>query len=171
MYRLLTGKFAFPGMTKMDRMVRRIQDRHVPITDVRQRPARAPGRGHRPFARLRPEDRFSSAAEVAEELEILLPVSDRRKRARGQAGKPPASEPPPHLAAEPETPLDWSLIESALQSKRDRARVTAPSTSGSSPGFSPAAPDPEAHRLSSQEPRGRRQSSRAGACSRNIARK
>ena len=29
---------------------------------------------------LRPEDRFSSAAEVAEELEMLLPVADRRKR-------------------------------------------------------------------------------------------
>jgi eukaryotic-like serine/threonine-protein kinase len=129
MYRLLTGEFAFPGMTKMDRMVKRIQDRHVPITDVRKDlPVPLVAVIDRLLS-LRPEDRFSSAAEVAEELEMLLPVADRRKRVtRTCPGSQQLRTPVSLSLPEPETPLDWSLIESALQSKRDRARETALST-------------------------------------------
>ncbi len=141
MYRLLTGKFAFPGMTKMDRMVKRMQDRHVPITDVRKDlPVPLVKVIDRLLSR-RPEDRFSSAAELAEELEMLLPVANRRERrsrtsSDSQQHRAPASSSLP----EPETPLDWSLIEAALQSKRDRARETANSTRRAVPDSSRPTP-------------------------------
>ena len=122
MYRLLTGRFAFPGMTKMDRMVKRIQQRHVPITDVRKD---LPVPLVAVIDRLlspRPEDRFSSAAEVAEELEMLLPVADRPKRVtRASPGSQQLRTSTSSALSEPEAPLDWSVIESALQSKQDRA--------------------------------------------------
>ena len=129
MYRLLTGRFAFPGMTKMDRMVKRIQERHVPITDVRKD---LPVPLVAVIDRLlspRPEDRFSSAAEVAEELEMLLPVTDRPKRVtRASPGSQQLRTSASSALSEPEAPLDWSVIESALQSKQDRARETALTT-------------------------------------------
>jgi serine/threonine protein kinase len=129
MYRLLTGRFAFPGMTKMDRMVKRIQERHVPITDVRKD---LPVPLVAVIDRLlspRPEDRFSSAAEVAEELEMLLPVADRPKRVtRASPGSQQLRTSTSSALSEPEAPLDWSVIESALQSKQDRARETALTT-------------------------------------------
>jgi serine/threonine protein kinase len=129
MYRLLTGRFAFPGMTKMDRMVKRIQERHVPITDVRKD---LPVPLVAVIDRLlspRPEDRFSSAAEVAEELEMLLPVADRPKRVtRASPGSQQLRTSTSSALSEPEAPLDWSVIESALQSKQDRARETALAT-------------------------------------------
>ena len=146
MYRLLTGEFAFPGMTKMDRMVKRIQDRHVPITDVRKD---LPVPLVAVIDRLlspRPEDRFSSAAEVAEELEMLLPAADRRKRVtRTSPGSQQLRTSTSSSLPEPETPLDWSLIESALQSKRDRARETAHSTRRAAPD----SPRPTSTRLDS----------------------
>jgi len=135
MYRLLTGRFAFPGMTKMDRMVKRIQDRHVPITDVRKDlPVPLVAVIDRLLSH-RPEDRFSSAAEVAEELEMLLSFADRHKLVARPSGgsqqlRAPASS---SSLSDPEAPLDWSLIESALQSKRDRARETAHSTKRAAP--------------------------------------
>ena len=135
MYRLLTGKFAFPGVTKMDRMLKRMQERHVPITDVRKDlPVPLVAVIDRLLS-LRPEDRFSSAAEVAEELEMLLPVADRRKRAtRTSPGSQRLRTSTASALSEPEAPLDWSLIESALQSKRDRARETALSTTSAAHG-------------------------------------
>ena len=122
MYRLLTEKFAFPGVTKMDRMLKRMHERHVPITDVRKDlPVPLVAVIDRLLS-LRPEDRFSSAAEVAEELEMLLPVADRRKRVtRASPGSQQLRTSTASALSEPEAPLDWSLIESALQSKRDRA--------------------------------------------------
>lgn len=137
MYRLLTGTFAFPGMTKMDRMVKRIQERHVPITDVRKElPVPLVAVIDRLLS-LRPEDRFSSAAEVAEELEMMLLVGDRRKRVtRASPGSQQLRTPTPSALSEPEAPLDWSLIESALHSKQDRTRETALSTRSAAPDSS-----------------------------------
>ncbi len=73
MYRLLTGTYAFPGLTREDRLAKRIRDGHVPITEVRAdlsyRLAAIVDR----LLALRPDDRFGSAAEVAEALEALIP--------------------------------------------------------------------------------------------------
>ena len=72
-YRLLTGTYAFPGVTREDRLIKRIRERPVPITDIR------PGLPYRLVAivdrllAVRPDDRFGSAAEAAEALEALIP--------------------------------------------------------------------------------------------------
>ena len=123
MYRLLTGAYAFPGVTREDRLIKRIRERHVPITDVR------PGLSYRLVAivdRLLaglPDDRFGSAAEVAEALEALMPPAGRSERGTSAnlgTKKPGAGV--ASLPAEPEAPLDWSLIESALRPTGPGAR-------------------------------------------------
>ena len=66
-------------------------------------------------SRLRPDDRFGSAVEVAEALEgMIRPVvsTDRGARTKAGGGKSPSvvSPAPP----EPEAPpVDWSRIESS----------------------------------------------------------
>lgn len=153
MYRLLTGKFAFPGMTKMDRLVKRIEERHVPITDVRKD---LPVPLVAVIDRLlspRPEDRFSSAAEVAEELELMLSVANRPGRgARASPGSNQPRTPSSSSLPEPEAPLDWSLIESALHSKRDRSRETTPSIRSAAAGSSrPTTTRLDSHRRGLEE--------------------
>jgi serine/threonine protein kinase len=123
MYRLLTASYAFPGLTREDRLVKRIRGPHVPITEVR------PWLSDRLVAivdrllALRPEDRFGSATEVAEALEALIPAAGpsdlgtsakpRTKRAAAAAASVPA---------EPEALLDWTRIESALRPTRQSGR-------------------------------------------------
>jgi eukaryotic-like serine/threonine-protein kinase len=116
MYRLLTGAYAFPGLTREDRLIKRIREQHVPITHV------LPGLSYRLVAivdRLlagRPEDRFGSAAETAEALEALLPASSRPDRGKGaKSGIKWAGAAASSVPVEPDAPLDWSLIESALR--------------------------------------------------------
>jgi len=115
MYRLLTGTYAFPGVTREDRLIKRIREHHVPIPDVR------PGLSNRLVAivdrllAVRPDNRFGSAAETAEALEALIPEAGRSER--GTSAKPATKRPGAGVASlppEPEVPLDWSLIESAL---------------------------------------------------------
>jgi serine/threonine protein kinase len=117
MYRLLTGAYAFPGVTREDRLARRIRDSHVPITEVRADISyRLTAIVDRLLA-LRPGDRFGSAAEVAESLEALIPPPGGA--AREASGKHGAKKPGAaalNLPAEPEPEVvDWSMIESALR--------------------------------------------------------
>jgi serine/threonine protein kinase len=123
MYRLLTGAYAFPGLTHEDRLVKRIRQSHVPIADVR------PGLSPHLVAivdRLlanRPGDRFAMAEEAAEALEALIPAAGRSDR--GTSAKPESKGPDAGVAplpAEPEPPLDWSMIESALRPAAHRGR-------------------------------------------------
>jgi serine/threonine-protein kinase len=123
MYRLLTGTYAFPGETREDRLVKRLHEPHVPIADVRPG---VPDDLVRVVDRLlsaRPDARFGSAAEVVEALESLMPPSPRPDH-RGDTGtivqSAAAVIPPVH--AEPEPPLDLSLIESALGPNGREAR-------------------------------------------------
>ena len=123
MYRLLTGAYAFPGETKADRLVRRIHDGHVPISDVRpDLPIRLVAVLERLLAH-NPDDRFSSAVKAAETLEAMIHLRGGQNRgSRGKdAGKPPRPSPPSSLSGpEPEAPVDWSLVESELASKSGR---------------------------------------------------
>ena len=114
-YRLLTGTYAFPGVTREDRLIKRIRERPVPITDIR------PGLPYRLVAivdrllAVRPDDRFGSAAEAAEALEALIPGGGRSEH--GTTAKPGtkgSSAGVVPLPAEPDAPPDWSMIESAL---------------------------------------------------------
>jgi serine/threonine-protein kinase len=109
MYRLLTGRYAFPGETREDRLIKRVRGRHVPITDVRpDLPSGIVGIVDRLLA-IRPDDRIGSAAEAAEALESL----------KKQSAVPVATAPP-----EPEAPLDCSVIESALRPTGHQAHPT-----------------------------------------------
>jgi serine/threonine protein kinase len=115
MYRLLTGSYAFPGETREDRLVRRIDHRHVPITDVRPGLPEGLVRVVDRLLAYRPDDRFGSAAEVAEALDVLIPrsaPSDDQKGARPAEARPADEIGPVGSAPEP---LDWSLIESAIR--------------------------------------------------------
>jgi len=116
MYRLLTGTYAFPGVTREDRLVKRIRERHVPITDVRPDLSRRLVAIVDRLLAVRPDDRFGSADRAAEALEALVPPAGRSER--GTSAKPGTNGPAAGLAslpAEPESPLDWSVIESALR--------------------------------------------------------
>ena len=118
MYRLLTATYAFPGETREDRLIKRIRQSHVPITKVRpDLPDRLVSIVDRLLAR-RPADRFRSAAEVAEALEALITPDGRSERGPStkSATRATDADAPPR-PAEPEAPLDWSVIESALRPK------------------------------------------------------
>jgi serine/threonine protein kinase len=116
MYNLLTGAYAFPGGTREDRLVKRIHEPHVPITELR------PDLPHNlveivdRLLAIHPEDRFASAAQAAEALDTLIAPAGRSER--GQAVKPAANTAGAGTVsrpAEPEAPVDWSMIESALR--------------------------------------------------------
>ena len=85
MYRLLTGAYAFPGMTQMDRLVSRLQGPHVPISDVRKElPVPLIAVIDRLLA-LKPEDRFASAAggrRNARRIDSRVGASRSRKSRR-----------------------------------------------------------------------------------------
>ena len=146
MYRLLTGTYAFPGVTREVRLVKRIRERHVPITDVR------PGLSYRlveivdRLLASRPDDRFGSATDAAEALEALIPSDNRSERAPGV--KPRTKRPGAGVAsvpAEPEAPLDWSRIESALRPTGHGAREASRLVNNSEPK-PPSAKGLSAHR-------------------------
>jgi serine/threonine-protein kinase len=122
MYRLITGEYAFPGETAEDRLVKRIRKSPVPITDVRSGlPARLVEVVDRLLA-TRPDDRFGSAAEAAEALESLLaPRSKSARDATSNSQTISAGDGPELLSSEPEAPLDWEMIESALRPTGPRA--------------------------------------------------
>jgi serine/threonine protein kinase len=142
MYRLLTGAFAFPGATQIDRLASRLDRPHVPISQVRKElPVPLIAVVDRLLS-LKPEDRFGSAVEVVEALEGLLPVSERRAQARSMSSafspspRPAGASPP---ASEP--PIDWTMVETALGPKPKRTpehdlaptlRTHAPSSQASS---------------------------------------
>jgi serine/threonine-protein kinase len=123
MYLLLTGSFAFPGVTREDRLVKRIREPHVPMSDVRPGLPRGLVAIVDRLLAVRAEDRFGSSAEVADALEALLPPSARRDR--GTNAKPGTKSPDAgasSIPAEPEPALDWSVIESALRPDGRRPR-------------------------------------------------
>ncbi|MFO0890770.1 MAG: serine/threonine-protein kinase [Isosphaeraceae bacterium] len=143
MYRLLTGGFAFPGQTQMDRLVRRMQGPHVPITELRRGlPYRLVDTLDQLLA-LNPDDRFSDAVDVAEALESLLPASERpSQRTAQRIGVVPSSRRAPGTRSSvPEPPLDWSLVESALRPIRAASPEAEPPL-GQRARLSPQAPPP-----------------------------
>ncbi|WP_165226573.1 serine/threonine-protein kinase [Aquisphaera insulae] len=148
MYRLLTGKYAFPGATKMDRMLRRVSQPHVPITEIRPDLSLPLVRAIDRLLALRAEDRFESAGEVAEALESLLPKADRPSSRRALSSTIERRvKAPVAIHATPDDPLDWSRIESALRPDRKPASDPSPTPPPSSsprieerPAFRPDAP-------------------------------
>ncbi len=116
MFRLLTRSFAFPGTTKMDRLVRRLDGPHVPIDTLRRDLSyRLIDTLDRLLA-LSPNDRFVDTIEAAEALESLLPASERPSQKAGRLSIPAAARRPSadQKHFQREAPVDWSLVESAL---------------------------------------------------------
>ncbi len=139
MYRLLAGTYAFPGLTREDRLVKRIREEHVPIRDVRPDVPSVLARIVDRLLALRPEDRFGSAVATAEALEALIPSAGRS--GRGTGARPAASSPDAEVTSlhtEPEAPLDWSLIESALRPTPRRPREAPRLVDRDEPRPSPA---------------------------------
>ena len=101
MYRLLTGKYAFPGETREDRLIKRIREPHVPITDVRPELSDRLASIIDRMLAIRPADRFASAGEVAESLEALITTGFRSERVN--ANPPPAGL-GPGVASGPSSP-------------------------------------------------------------------
>ncbi len=134
MYRLLTGEYAFPGDTREHRLVKRIREGHVPIKDVRpDLPSRLAAMVDCLLS-LRPEDRFGSAAETVQALEALAAPAvgfDRTAGVRSEANTSANGE--SSGTDDPEPPLDWSMIESALRPKSQRGRDATHLVEKSSP--------------------------------------
>ena len=72
LYHLITGRQAFPGDTPIERLGRRINNRHVPITDLRpELPTSLVTVLDRLLAN-KPQDRYQTAGEAAEALQSLI---------------------------------------------------------------------------------------------------
>jgi serine/threonine-protein kinase len=118
LYFALAGVPPFPGPTKIDRLFKRVSERHVPITDVRPNlPYGLVSVLDRMLA-TNPDDRFNSAAELAEALEALITRPGRTSRGAPGKDRGPsvrATTVPPHPDPEPDPPpLNWALIETVI---------------------------------------------------------
>ena len=90
LYHLITGRQAFPGVTPIERLGRRINNRHVPITDLRpELPMSLVTVLDRLLAN-KPQDRYQTAGEAAEALQSLV--------------RPKKSAHPANLPAPPKKP-------------------------------------------------------------------
>src|SRR5258708_13994341 len=72
LYHLITGRQAFPGDTPIERLGRRINNKHVPIPDL---PPDLPSSLVTVLAKLlatKPQDRYQTAGEAAEALQNLV---------------------------------------------------------------------------------------------------
>jgi eukaryotic-like serine/threonine-protein kinase len=124
-YRLLSGTYPFSGQTEFERLLKRLDEVHIPLREVR--PGLPPGLIDVVDRLLAPapEDRYASAAETAEALEIWSPRKGRAKP-RGHADRSGSSA--SLSPAGPDLPpLNASLIEAALQPKEKPASSARPS--------------------------------------------
>ncbi|AMV39429.1 serine/threonine-protein kinase [Planctomyces sp. SH-PL62] len=120
MYHLMTGKLAFPGESPIDRLGRRINNRHVPITDHLPDFPAAAQRVLDKLMAFKPQDRFQDASEAAEALQSLI-----RPRSRKPApALAPAPSPPP-VAPRPPEPAEEAAV----------ARPPAPSPATRPPAY------------------------------------
>jgi serine/threonine-protein kinase len=101
MYHLITGRQAFPGDTPIERLGRRINNRHIPITDLRPDiPASLVAVLDKLLAN-KPQDRYQTAGEAAEALQGLV-KSKKAIAAAAEAKKAAAAAQPVH----PERPVE-----------------------------------------------------------------
>ena len=100
LYHLITGRQAFPGDTPIERLGRRINNRHVPITDLRpELPMSLVTVLDRLLAN-KPQDRYQTAGEAAEALQSLI----RPKKSANPANLPAPPKKPPVEPSGQESP-------------------------------------------------------------------
>ncbi len=127
MYYLIAGTYAFPGPQKIDRLIKRMHEPHVPLQKVRAGVPYPVLMVVDKLLALDPADRFATAADAAEALQSLTPSASRSGRAsRSPAGEKKTTETPaPSPQADPKT-LDWSRIETGLHAKEEPAPSAPP---------------------------------------------
>ena len=108
LYHLITGRQAFPGTTPIERLGRRINNKHVPITDHPAGPTRQfGGNVLDKLLANKPQDRYQNANEAAEALQALV----RPKKPPGTPAASAAVAPAKKAAAEP--PVEPKISEPA----------------------------------------------------------
>jgi serine/threonine protein kinase len=140
LYHLITGRQAFPGDSPIERLGRRINNRPVPITDLRPD---LPGSLVTVLDKLlatKPQDRYQTAGEAADALQALVrPKKQPGSPQAAPAVKKPAPEPapdtrPPEVAAPPPPPVvvtvqpaypSWFRPLAGLAEKRPTAALLA----------------------------------------------
>ena len=167
MYRLLTGAYAFPGVTREDRLVKRIRGGVMSRsrTSGRTSPYRLAAIVDRLLA-LRPDDRFGSAAEAAEALEALIPSAGRSER--GPARNRRRSRPGAGVTSAPDGARSAAgLVDDRIGTPSDRSRRAGKPRAwwtGTSRNRPPPRASPPIARTSKK-----RASNPVGRCTRNIA--
>jgi serine/threonine-protein kinase len=95
LYHLITGRQAFPGDTPIERLGRRINNKHVPITDLRpDLPSTLVNVLDKLLAN-KPQERFQTADEAAEALSALIRPKKHAPPAQSQPKPAPTPAPPP----------------------------------------------------------------------------
>jgi serine/threonine-protein kinase len=108
MYHMITGRQAFPGDSPIERLGRRINNRHVPITDLRpDLPASLVAVLDKLLA-TKPHDRYQTAGEAAQALQAL--VKSKKEIAAAAQAKKAAAEAPPPVPARPVEPLEPVVV-------------------------------------------------------------
>jgi serine/threonine protein kinase len=104
LYHLITGRQAFPGDTPIERLGRRINNRPVPITDLKpELPSTLVAVLDKLLAN-KPHDRYQTAGEAAEALQALVrPKKQVSVAVSAAPAKKPAHEAPPA----PSSPSDY----------------------------------------------------------------
>ena len=105
LYHLITGRQAFPGDTPIERLGRRINNRHVPITDVRPELPSSLVHVLDKLLANKPQDRYQTAGEAAEALQGLVrPKKSTNAQPATNLPKKPAADPHPQEARPPDIP-------------------------------------------------------------------
>ncbi len=99
LYHMMTGKQAFPGDSPIERLGRRINNRHVPITDLRPDLPSSLVTVLDKLLANKPLERFQTAGEAADALQALV-----RPRKPAPAPRKPDPEPAPPEPPQPPPP-------------------------------------------------------------------
>ena len=124
LYHLITGRQAFPGDTPIERLGRRINNKHVPITDLRPDLPSSLVNVLDKLLANKPHDRYQTAAEAAEAAQRPDPAEEAPRAApqgraragrRAEAGR--AAPPPVIVKVQPEYPGWFRPLASLAEQK------------------------------------------------------
>jgi eukaryotic-like serine/threonine-protein kinase len=113
LYHLITGRQAFPGDTPIERLGRRINNKHVPITDLKPELPSSLVNVLDKLLANKPHERYQTADEAADALNALIrpkkpasPAQQVRKPAPPEPAPAPkpVEPPPPPVIVQPEYP-------------------------------------------------------------------
>ncbi|HEY2157682.1 MAG TPA: serine/threonine-protein kinase [Isosphaeraceae bacterium] len=130
MYHLITGRHAFPGASPIERLGKRINNRPVPITDLRPDLPPTLVAVMDKLMASKPPDRYQTGNEAAEALNALLArprkAGHAQPRAEPEAAAPaatsPATPPPPQVVTvTPEYPRWFRPLASLAESRPEVA--------------------------------------------------